>query len=61
MGVLALVAFILGGLCAIMGIINAALAIPLIAAGFDATFWFSLSVILLLATIASFLAQSRYE
>ena len=61
MGVLALVAFIMGGLCAIMGIINAALGTPLIAAGFDATFWFSLSVILLLATIASFLAQSRYE
>ncbi len=61
MGVLALVTFILGGLCAIMGVINASLATPLIAAGFDATFWFSLAVILLLATIASFLAQSHYE
>jgi len=61
MGVLALVTFILGGLCAIMGVLNVALATPLIAAGFDATFWFSLAVILLLATIASFLAQSRYE
>ena len=61
MGVLALIMFILGGLCAIIGIINAALATPLIVAGFDATFWFSLAVILLLATIASFLAQSRYE
>lgn len=61
MGVLALVTFILGGLAAIMGIISAALAAPLIAAGFDATFWFSLAAISLLATIASFMAQSRYE
>ncbi len=61
MGVLALVTFILGGLAAIMGVINASLATPLIAAGFDVTFWFSLAVILLLATIASFMAQGRYE
>jgi len=61
MGVLARIMFILGGLCAIMGIITAALGGPILVAGFDATFWFSLAVILLLATIASFLAQSHYE
>ena len=60
MGVLAFIAFVLSGLCAVVGIISAALATPL-PAGFDVTFWFSLAVILLLATIASFLAQSRYE
>ena len=61
MGLSAAIMFILGGLCAIMGIVNAALATPLIAAGFDATFWFSLAVILLLATIASLLTLGRYE
>ena len=61
MGVLAVIMFILGGLCAIMGIINAALAEPLVVAGFDQTFWFSLAVILLLATIASLLTLGRYE
>jgi len=40
-----------------MGIVNAALVRPLIVAGFDDTFWFSLAVILLLAAIFAFLAQ----
>ncbi len=57
MRVLARIMFILGGLCAIMGIVNAALVRPLIVAGFDDTFWFSLAVILLLAAIFAFLAQ----
>ena len=61
MGVLARIMFILGGLCAIMGIITAALGGPILVAGYNVTFWFNLAVILLLATIASFLAQSHYE
>ena len=61
MGILAVTTFILGGVCTIMGIVNAALTEPLVGAGFGQTFWFSLAVIFVLATIASLLALSRYE
>ena len=61
MGVLALILGILGGLCAIMGILYAVPVEELVVAEFDVTFWFSLAVILLLATIASLVARGGYE
>ena len=61
MVVLALILGILGGLCAIMGILNAVPVEELVVAEFDVTFWFSLAVILLLATIASLTARGGYQ
>ena len=61
MGLLAGIMGILGGLCAIMGILNAVPVEELLVAEFDVTFWFSLAVILLLASIASLLARGGYE
>lgn len=51
---------IIGGLCAIMGIITASGVIPLIGAGFTAMFWLALSAIWLLACIAAAVSRS-YE
>lgn len=62
MAILALVFGILGGLCAVMGIVTATEAIPLLAelpASFTAIFWLALGAILLLACIAC--AASRTE
>jgi len=61
MGVLAQIMFILGGLCAIMGIITAALGGPILVAGFTMFFWFALAGILLVAAIFCLVAQGRYE
>ena len=61
MGVLAFITSILGGLCAIMGIINATLVSPLLVTDVDETFWFSLAVISLLAAIASLLSRGMSE
>ena len=52
MGMLAWTFGILGGLCAVMGIITAAELIEPLATEFTWMFWFVLSAILLLATIA---------
>ena len=57
MGIFALVLSVLGGLCAVMGILDTAQVGPVIVAGYDTTFWFSLAVILLLASIASLLTR----
>jgi hypothetical protein len=63
MGILALILGILGGLCAIMGIIIATEAVSLVGdalpGAFTETFWLILSGVLLLACIAT--AVSRRE
>lgn len=61
MGLLAFILGILGGLCAIMGIIAAALGGPILVAGFTMFFWFALAGILLVAAIFCLVAQGRYE
>ena len=61
MGLLALIFGLLGGLCAIMGIITAAEIMDPPKAGFTAMFWLTLSVILLLATIAFSVSESKYD
>jgi len=52
---------ILGGLCAVMGIITAAEVITLLSAEFTAMFWLALSAVLLLACIAAAVSRSEYE
>ena len=61
MGVIAAIIGGIGGLCAVMGIITAAEVIPLIGAQFTWMFWFVLSAILLLASIAFALGRVGYE
>ena len=60
MGLTALIMGAVGGLCAVMGIITAAEVIPLIMPQFTWNFWFVLSAILLLASIAFALGRG-YE
>ncbi len=52
MGGLAWLAGMLGGLCAVMGIVTAVEVAPLLGAEFTWMFWFVLSAILLLMSIA---------
>ena len=52
MGLTAVIIGAVGGLCAVMGIITDAEVIPLIMTQFTWNFWFVLSAILLLASIA---------
>ena len=52
MGVLAAIVGAIGGLCAVMGVITAAGIIQLIMPEFTWMFWFVLSAVLLLASIA---------
>lgn len=61
MGVLALTLGLIGGLCAIMGIITAAEVVPLLGAAFTWMFWLVLSGVLLLACIAAALGGRGYE
>ena len=61
MGLLAWIFGILGGLCAVMGIITATGIILLLSAEFTAMFWLALSAVLLLACIALALGRSEYE
>ncbi len=64
MGIAAWVFGILGGLCAVMGIITAVEAIPLLdelGAAFTAMFWLALGAVLLLACIAAAVSRSGYE
>ncbi len=61
MAILAWVLGILGGLCAVMGIITAAGIVPLLGAEFTAMFWMALGTILLLACIAAAVSRSEYE
>ena len=60
MGLTALILGAVGGLCAVMGIVTAAEVIPLIMPQFTWNFWFVLSAILLLASIAFALGRG-YE
>jgi len=60
MGLTAAIVGVLGGLCAIMGIITATEVIDLIMPQFTWNFWFVLSAILLLASIAFSLGRG-YE
>lgn len=62
MAILAWIFGILGGLCAVMGIIIAAEVITLdIGAEFTAMFWLTLGAVLLLACIAAAVSHSEYE
>jgi len=60
MGLTSVIVGAVGGLCAVMGIVTAAEVIPLIMPQFTWNFWFVLSAILLLASIAFALGRS-YE
>jgi len=60
MGLLAWIFGILGGLCAVIGIITAVAVIPELAA-LTWMFWLVLSAILLLACIAFALGRGGYE
>lgn len=64
MATLAWILGILGGLCAVIGIIAATGAAPFLAAlpaGFTAMFWLALSAVLLLACIAAAVSTTSYE
>ena len=69
MGVLAWVLSILGGLCAVMGILTAVEIAPAFIAGgtaigpaaYTTAGWGGLAVILLLGCIAALIARSGYE
>ena len=62
MGILALILGLLGGLCAILGIVVIAEVLPGLPTAYTWEFWFMLAAILLLASIASALGRSgQYE
>jgi hypothetical protein len=61
MGIAAAIVGAIGGLCAVMGIITAAEVIPLVMPQFNWMFWFVLSAILLLGSIAFALGRTGYE
>ena len=62
MAILAWVLGILGGLCAVVGVITAAEVITIdMPAAFTAMLWLSLSTVLLLACIAAAVSRSAYE
>jgi len=61
MAILAWVLGILGGLCAVMGIVTAVEVIPLLGAEFTTMFWLALSAVLLLGCIAATVSRSEYE
>jgi len=61
MAILAWILAILGGLCAVMGIITATGVIPLVGAAFTAMFWLALAGVLFLACIAAALGRGGYE
>ena len=50
-----------GGLCAVMGIITAAGVIPPLGTEFTPMFWLTLSIILVLANIATITSRGGYE
>ncbi len=62
MVILAWVFGILGGLCAVMGIVTAAEVAPIdIGEGFTSMFWLALSAVLLLACIAAAVSRTEYD
>ena len=52
MGTVALIFGLLGGLCAVMGVVTVVGVLPSIGAAYTLYFWFGISVILLLICIA---------
>ena len=64
MTILALVLGVLGGLCAVTGIVTALDVAPVLAklpADFTAMFWMVLAAILLLGCIAAVMSRAGYE
>ena len=61
MGILAWIFGILGGLCAVMGIVTTAGVNTLLGAEFTAMFWLTLGAVLLLACIAATVSRTSYE
>jgi len=62
MAILAWACGILGGLCAVMGIITAAEVFTIdIPADFTAMFWLTLGAVLLLGCIAATVSRTEYE
>jgi len=61
MGLLAWILGILGGLCAVMGIITAAEVVPVLFRQFDGIFWLMLAGVLFLACIACAVGRGAYE
>lgn len=61
MGIFALILSIVGGLCAVVGILTAAEVTPDIGAAFTWMFWFGLAGVLLIGSIAAILSRSPYE
>ncbi len=62
MGIFALILGLLGGLCAIVGVVITAELLPGLPAAYTWEFWFMLATILLLASIASALGRGgSYE
>ena len=61
MGLTAAIVGAIGGLCAVIGIVTAAEVIPPIMEQFTWMFWFVLSAILLLASIAFAQGRGSYE
>ncbi len=61
MGLMTVITGAIGGLCAVMGIITAVEIIPLITPQLTWMFWFVLSAILLLGSIALALGRGGYE
>jgi len=60
-GIMTVITGAIGGLCAVMGIITAVEVIPLITPQLTWMFWFVLSAILLLGSIALALGRGGYE
>ncbi|MFC2007507.1 hypothetical protein ACFLVB_02795 [Chloroflexota bacterium] len=61
MGIAAAIIGAIGGLCAIMGIVTATEILVPIMTEFTWTFWFMLSAVLLLSSIALALGRSSYD
>ena len=61
MAVLAWILGVIGGLCAVMGILTAAEVFTLLSGEFTAMFWLALGAILLLGSIAAAVSRSSYE
>lgn len=61
MGLIAAIIGGIGGLCAVMGILTAAEVVPLVMTEFTWMFWFVLSALLLLASIAFAVGGGSYE
>jgi len=65
MAITAWILGIIGGLCAVMGIITAAEVAPqineLVGPGFTAMFWLALSAVFLLSCIATAVSRTDYD